>query len=274
MIENIWIFDGRVRVPYRPTDDEVVYSKRLGNKVLVDLNRSNPLTVIWDALVGQKFKCKDQILKEWAFWVHKFRTYASNGERSVHDGNHEQNKMKKEHVSTFVASYRLTHTHTHTHVHAHRHTHMHGCAYSCPCARIHTQCTLAQMSALLWLFSWDWFVQLHIGALALAPIDIRQSWTLDVGSTWQKKHMPTLRPMLPFCSLFILQLVMTNSLQVYAHSKITCMQSKKSTTPTQGRFSCFSEFHWKPGVTGKTSLCPCCGNFFTFWKYVQTLLSD
>ena len=33
-------------VPYRPTDDEVVYSKRLGNKVLVDLNRSNPLTVI------------------------------------------------------------------------------------------------------------------------------------------------------------------------------------------------------------------------------------
>ena len=35
------------------TDDEVVYSKRLGNKVLVDLNRSNPLTVIWDALVGQ-----------------------------------------------------------------------------------------------------------------------------------------------------------------------------------------------------------------------------
>ena len=41
-------------VPFRPTDDEVVYSKRLGNKVLVDLNRSNPLTVIWDALVGQK----------------------------------------------------------------------------------------------------------------------------------------------------------------------------------------------------------------------------
>ena len=34
------------QVPYRPTDDEVVYSKRLGNKVLVDLNRSNPLTVI------------------------------------------------------------------------------------------------------------------------------------------------------------------------------------------------------------------------------------
>ena len=33
-------------VPYRPTDDEVVYSKRLGNKVLVDLYRSNPLTVI------------------------------------------------------------------------------------------------------------------------------------------------------------------------------------------------------------------------------------
>ena len=35
-----------LNVPYRPTDDEVVYSKRLGNKVLVDLNRSNPLTVI------------------------------------------------------------------------------------------------------------------------------------------------------------------------------------------------------------------------------------
>ena len=33
-------------VPYRPTDDEVVYSKRLGNKVLVELNRSNLLTVI------------------------------------------------------------------------------------------------------------------------------------------------------------------------------------------------------------------------------------
>ena len=37
---------GRITVPYRPTDDEVVYSKRLGNEVLVDLNRSNPLTVI------------------------------------------------------------------------------------------------------------------------------------------------------------------------------------------------------------------------------------
>ena len=39
------LFDRRVllRSPYRPTDDEVVYSKRLGNKVLVDLNRSNPL---------------------------------------------------------------------------------------------------------------------------------------------------------------------------------------------------------------------------------------
>ena len=46
-------FVHEVFVPYRPTDDEVVYSKRLGNKVLVDLNRSNPLTVIWDALVGQ-----------------------------------------------------------------------------------------------------------------------------------------------------------------------------------------------------------------------------
>ena len=33
-------------VPYRPTDDEVVHSKRLGNKVLVDLYRSNPLIVI------------------------------------------------------------------------------------------------------------------------------------------------------------------------------------------------------------------------------------
>ena len=34
------------KVPYRPTDDEVVHSKRLGNKVLVDLYRSNPLIVI------------------------------------------------------------------------------------------------------------------------------------------------------------------------------------------------------------------------------------
>ena len=34
------------KVPYRPTDDEVVHSKRLGNKVLVDLHRSNPLIVI------------------------------------------------------------------------------------------------------------------------------------------------------------------------------------------------------------------------------------
>ena len=49
---HIKVFD----IPYRPTDDEVVYSKRLGNKVLVDLNRSNPLTVIWDALVGQKIQ--------------------------------------------------------------------------------------------------------------------------------------------------------------------------------------------------------------------------
>ena len=46
----------RIRIPYRPTDDEVVHWKRLGNKVLVDLYRSNPLIVIWDALVGQKFK--------------------------------------------------------------------------------------------------------------------------------------------------------------------------------------------------------------------------
>ena len=33
-------------VPYRPTDDEVVYSKRLGNNVLVHLHQSNPLIVI------------------------------------------------------------------------------------------------------------------------------------------------------------------------------------------------------------------------------------
>ena len=32
--------------PYRPTDDEDVHSKCLGNKVLVDLYRSNPLIVI------------------------------------------------------------------------------------------------------------------------------------------------------------------------------------------------------------------------------------
>ena len=44
-----------IGVPYRPTDDEVVHSKRLGNKVLVDLYQSNPI-MIWDALVGQKFK--------------------------------------------------------------------------------------------------------------------------------------------------------------------------------------------------------------------------
>ena len=43
-------------VPHLPTDDEVVHLKRLGNKVLVDLYQSNPLIVIWDALVGQKFK--------------------------------------------------------------------------------------------------------------------------------------------------------------------------------------------------------------------------
>ena len=45
-----------IGVPYHPTDDEVVNLKRLGNKVLVDLYRSNPLIVIRDALVGQKFK--------------------------------------------------------------------------------------------------------------------------------------------------------------------------------------------------------------------------
>ena len=33
-------------VPYRPTDDEDVHSKRLGNKVLVYLYRSNPLIAI------------------------------------------------------------------------------------------------------------------------------------------------------------------------------------------------------------------------------------
>ena len=33
-------------VPCRPTDDEVVHSKRLGNKVIVDLYRYNPLIVI------------------------------------------------------------------------------------------------------------------------------------------------------------------------------------------------------------------------------------
>ena len=38
--------DGKDGVPYRLTDDEVVHSKRLGNKVLVDLNRSNPFIVI------------------------------------------------------------------------------------------------------------------------------------------------------------------------------------------------------------------------------------
>ena len=34
---------------------------------------------------------KDQILKQWAFWVHKLWIY---GERSLYDGNHEQNKEK------------------------------------------------------------------------------------------------------------------------------------------------------------------------------------
>ena len=54
---HVWCLDDVVRMPatrLRPTDDEVVHSKRLGNKVLVDLNRSNPFIVIWDALVGQK----------------------------------------------------------------------------------------------------------------------------------------------------------------------------------------------------------------------------
>ena len=32
------------------------WCKNQGNKVLVDLNRSNPLTVIWDTLVGQKIQ--------------------------------------------------------------------------------------------------------------------------------------------------------------------------------------------------------------------------
>ena len=43
-------------VPYRPTDDEVVHSKRLGSNVVVDLHRSNPLIVFRGALSGQKFK--------------------------------------------------------------------------------------------------------------------------------------------------------------------------------------------------------------------------
>ena len=58
------------RVPYRPTDDEVVHSKRLGNKVLVVLYRSNPLIVTWDALVGQKFKhfqSREGRIKSWGF---------------------------------------------------------------------------------------------------------------------------------------------------------------------------------------------------------------
>ena len=36
----------QINAPYSPTDDEVVRSKRLGNKELVDLYRSNPLSVI------------------------------------------------------------------------------------------------------------------------------------------------------------------------------------------------------------------------------------
>ena len=45
---------------------EVVHSKRLGNKVLVDLYRSNPLIVIWDTLVGQKiqtFSCQYRLFR-------------------------------------------------------------------------------------------------------------------------------------------------------------------------------------------------------------------
>ena len=49
------IFSSFQLVPYRPTDDEVVHTKRLGNKALVVLYRSNPLIVNWDEL-GQKFK--------------------------------------------------------------------------------------------------------------------------------------------------------------------------------------------------------------------------
>ena len=51
------------------SDDEVVHSKRLGNKVLVDLYRSNPLIVIWDTLVGQKFKHFDLI---WCNYLSRF----------------------------------------------------------------------------------------------------------------------------------------------------------------------------------------------------------
>ena len=50
------IFSSFQLVPYRPTDDEVVHLKLLGDKDLVDLYRPNPLVVIWDSLVGQKFK--------------------------------------------------------------------------------------------------------------------------------------------------------------------------------------------------------------------------
>ena len=45
-----------MRIPYCPTDDEVVHSKRLGNKVFVHLHQSNPLSVISDTLDGKKFK--------------------------------------------------------------------------------------------------------------------------------------------------------------------------------------------------------------------------
>ena len=45
------------KVSKTPTDDEVVHSKHLGYcKEVVDLYQSYPLIVIWDALVGQKFK--------------------------------------------------------------------------------------------------------------------------------------------------------------------------------------------------------------------------
>ena len=40
------IFSSFQLVPYRPTDDEVVHLKLLGDKDLVDLSRSNPLIVI------------------------------------------------------------------------------------------------------------------------------------------------------------------------------------------------------------------------------------
>ena len=62
-----------------------------------------------------------------------------------------------------------------------------------------------------------------------------------------------------FCSLLILQLVRTKcTLTVILHA---C--SEKRITRTQWRFSCYSEFYLKPGVTGKTSLCPCGANLCT-----------